>query len=83
MDLPLGNDTYLQYAEDLNLDMAAFTECLDEERYKDSVLDDFNYGANLGVNGTPFFFINGLPLVGAQPFEAFKQVIDLELAVQE
>jgi protein-disulfide isomerase len=80
MELSLGKDTYLQYAEDLKLDMVTFTECLEENRYEDRVLADFNYGANLGVSGTPFFFINGQPIVGAQPFEAFKQVIDLELA---
>ncbi len=83
MELSLGEDAYLQYAEDLNLDMSTFTECLEENRYEDSVLADFNYGANLGVSGTPFFFINGLPLVGAQPFEVFKQMIDLELAGEE
>ena len=37
-------------------------------------------GERIGVNSTPTFYINGRPLVGAQPFEAFKQVIDEELA---
>jgi protein-disulfide isomerase len=32
------------------------------------------------VSGTPAFFINGRALTGAQPFEAFKQLIDEELA---
>jgi protein-disulfide isomerase len=32
------------------------------------------------VSGTPAFFINGRPLDGAQPFSAFKQIIDEELA---
>ena len=32
------------------------------------------------MNGTPAFFINGRVLSGAQPFEAFKEVIDAELA---
>jgi protein-disulfide isomerase len=32
------------------------------------------------VNGTPAFFINGRMLSGAQPFEAFKDIIDQELA---
>jgi protein-disulfide isomerase len=36
-------------------------------------------GASYGVSGTPAFFVNGRPLVGAQPFEAFQQVIDDEL----
>jgi protein-disulfide isomerase len=37
-------------------------------------------GQNLGVNGTPTFFVNGTPLVGAQPYAAFQQLIDSELA---
>lgn len=34
----------------------------------------------LGVTGTPTFLVNGTPLVGAQPLEAFVKVIDDELA---
>ena len=34
----------------------------------------------LGVTGTPAFFINGRMLVGAQPIEAFRDVINDELA---
>ena len=35
---------------------------------------------NLGIRSTPTFFINGLAVVGAQPIDVFKQVIDKELA---
>jgi predicted DsbA family dithiol-disulfide isomerase len=35
---------------------------------------------NLGVRSTPTFFVNGIALVGAQPYEIFKDVIDKELA---
>jgi protein-disulfide isomerase len=34
---------------------------------------------SMGVRGTPAFLINGRPLVGAQPFEAFQQAIEAEL----
>jgi predicted DsbA family dithiol-disulfide isomerase len=37
----------------------------------------------MGVNGTPAFFINGQLLTGAQPLEAFKFLIDGELAARE
>ena len=37
-------------------------------------------GNEAGVNGTPAFFVNGVLISGAQPFEAFKEVIDAELA---
>jgi protein-disulfide isomerase len=36
-------------------------------------------GQSVGVQGTPSFFINGKRLVGAQPFESFKAIIDAEL----
>jgi protein-disulfide isomerase len=41
-----------------------------------------NAGSALGANGTPTFFINGRKVVGAVPFESFKQVIDAELALK-
>ena len=39
-----------------------------------------NFSLNLGVQSTPTFFINGIAIVGAQPLNVFKQVIDQELA---
>jgi protein-disulfide isomerase len=67
-------------AADLGLDTAAFDQCLDSGRHADRIASDSEAGARYGVSGTPAFFINGRPLIGAQPFEAFAQVIDDELA---
>ena len=39
--------------------------------------------AKLASSGTPSFYINGLFLSGAKPFEAFKVVIDKELAAKK
>lgn len=80
MDLGLGPEAYMGYAEELGLDTDAFTECLESERHEEEVLADFEYASQLGVRSTPTFFINGIALVGAQPYEVFKQVIDQELA---
>jgi protein-disulfide isomerase len=80
MKLNLGKSTYLSYAEELGLDMGAFTECVESGRYIDEVEADYEYAVNLGIRSTPTFFVNGIPVVGAQPFEAFKQLIDQELA---
>jgi protein-disulfide isomerase len=41
---------------------------------------DLQWATKLGINSTPTFFINGIPLVGAQPFEVFDEVIGKELA---
>ncbi len=41
--------------------------------------DDMALGRQIGVNGTPASFINGVFLSGAQPFDAFSKVIDEQL----
>ncbi len=40
---------------------------------------DIALATNLGLSGTPSFMINGSQLVGAQPFEKFKELVDTEL----
>jgi len=76
----LGSSTYTQYAQDIGLDMTAFKSCIDEHKYQDVVQADLDFAVGLGVRSTPTFFINGLAIVGAQPLDIFKQVIDQELA---
>jgi protein-disulfide isomerase len=60
--------------------MDAFNECLESRRYVDEVEADYEFAVNLGIRSTPTFFVNGIPVVGAQPFEVFKNLIDQELA---
>jgi protein-disulfide isomerase len=85
-DLLWENSSKLQVADlkahaaTLGLDGAAFGTCLDSGRHASLVEGDLAAGQGYGVSGTPAFFVNGRPLVGAQPFEAFAQVIDDELA---
>ena len=50
------------------------------DKIKARIEKDIADGQRYGVRGTPHFFINGRPLNGAQPFEAFKSAIDEELA---
>jgi protein-disulfide isomerase len=76
----LGNNTYIQYAQDLGLNMSTFESCLSDHKYQEAVQADSDFAVNLGIRSTPTFFINGLAIVGAQPLEVFKQVIDKELA---
>lgn len=80
MEYGLNADAYQKYAGDLGLDMNAFERCLSERKFKDVVQANLDYASNLGVRSTPTFFLNGIPLVGAQPFDVFQQIIDKELA---
>ena len=79
-ELGLSTDAYLSYAAELGLNQDDFMQCLEERRYQAEVEADAAWAAELGISSSPTFFINGIPLVGAQPYEVFKQVIDLELA---
>jgi len=78
-ELGLGREAYGQYADLLGIDSLALLACVDAERYADEVEADARYAASLGVTGTPTFFINGIPLVGAQALPQFAQIIDTEL----
>lgn len=69
-----------EYAADLGLNAEQFNKCLDSGKYASEVQKDFTDGQEAGVSGTPAFFINGKALVGAQPFEAFQQIIEQELS---
>jgi protein-disulfide isomerase len=59
--------------------MGKYKAAMDSGKFNELIEADSAEGARVGANGTPTFFINGRTLVGAQPVEAFKRVIDEEL----
>lgn len=75
-----NKDNLKKFAEELGLDTSAFNACLDSGKYAQLIQDDSRAASAMGVSSTPTFVINGQTLLGAQPFEMFKQVIDKELA---
>lgn len=68
------------WAQELRLNMAQFRAALDNEEHKAEIERQQGIARNVGATGTPSFFINGRNLRGAQPLEAFKTVVDEELA---
>lgn len=77
---PIGYSKFKEYAVSMGLNATQFNNCLDSGKYASTVAADASVGSSYGVSGTPTFFINGQTLVGAQPFSAFKAIIDAELA---
>jgi predicted DsbA family dithiol-disulfide isomerase len=71
------------YARGIGLDATRFDACLDSGVKAGVVFDQALTAEQMGVDSTPAFFINGQLLSGAQPLEAFKFVIDGELAARE
>ncbi len=66
----------IKYAGKVGLDSNKFSSCLNSDKYSGRVSTDLAKGQAAGVTGTPTVFINGQSVVGAQPFSAFKSVID-------
>lgn len=75
----LSVENYKKWARELDVDGKKFDSCLDTGKFESAVKDDLAYGQQLGVSGTPAFFVNGKLIEGAQPYSAFKQIIDGEL----
>ena len=63
-------------AEEAGLDAERFRRDLADARYEDVVQADFREGQDLGVSGTPTFYINGRVIVGLQPLETFERAIE-------
>lgn len=74
-----SKDNLKKFAAELDLDASAFNACLDSGKYTSIVRAERATIQSLGVRGTPAFLVNGRPLVGAQPFEVFQQVIESEI----
>lgn len=72
-------DDLRKYAKQLNLNMEKFNQCLDSDKYVGTVEKMIEKGTRAGVSGTPAFFINGIMLSGAMPYESFKEIIDMEM----
>src|SRR5579883_105019 len=75
----LTRDDLIGKAKQLGLDVSRFTKDLDSHRFKSQVDADRQEGNRLGVDGTPFFFINGHAISGAVDLQTFKKVIDAAL----
>ena len=84
----------VRHATTLNLDLWKFQECMDSGRYANDIRRDISEGQRAGVRGTPTFLI-GIPehgssrmkalkrIRGAQPYPAFKEVLDSILPLQK
>lgn len=85
--LPTGLTTE-KLAEKVGIKASDFKQCAQGDTFKDEISQDASYGNQVGVDGTPAFFVgtiegnkivNVTRLVGAQPFDTFKKVIDEKL----
>lgn len=68
-----------QYAQALHLDMNKFSSDVKNNTYAKKIQKDTDDGYAVGVNATPTFFLNGVPIQGGLPYNDFKTKIDQAL----
>lgn len=76
----LNRDNFKKWAGELGMDGAAFEQCLDSKKFDERIQQSLRAGQAVGISGTPGFFVNGIAIKGAQPFDVFERTIDDELA---
>ncbi len=70
-----AEDAFLAFAEQIGLDSQPFAECVTSGTHLEAIRDDVDLGLSRGISSTPSFFVNGQPLIGAQPIDVFNQAI--------
>ncbi|HKQ61702.1 MAG TPA: DsbA family protein [Candidatus Polarisedimenticolaceae bacterium] len=75
----LTREHILQLAAEVGLDVERFTHDLDAHAHKPGIDAETQEVMKLGVSGTPASFVNGRLVSGAQPYEAFKRLVDEQL----
>jgi len=72
----LTDANFKKWAKQLKLNVAKFEKDEKDAATQKTIDTDSAFARANGASGTPSFFINGVLLVGAQPIERFKEVID-------
>ncbi|MCA9599169.1 MAG: thioredoxin domain-containing protein, partial [Myxococcales bacterium] len=76
----LSDDNLIAWAEEVGVDRASLFRTVRQPAAREKVARDMDLAQAIGASGTPAFRINGATLVGAQPIEKFKELIDQERA---
>jgi len=62
----LGEELYLSIAQDLKLNLSKFNSDRQSAAAKQAITKDVELGRAIGVPGTPFFMMNGLPVQASE-----------------
>jgi len=75
----LNNQSLSLYAKTLDLDMPRFDTCMRNETYLPQIEEDFIDGRELGIRGTPTYFLNNKKIEGVIGIEEWRTLIIDEL----
>ena len=73
----ITENVLLGFAKDVRLNLDDFSQCLENSEFRQKVLNNEQFGKDIGINATPSFLIFNddevYRIIGAQPFEKFEQ----------
>ncbi len=77
-------ENLVKFAQEIDLDMDEWSECMKNKPYSQIILASNEDAKNLGITGTPAFFVIGpdgktTRISGAQPYEVFENIFEIEL----
>ncbi len=79
-----ASENLVKFAQNIGLNEEVFKKCMSDEKYKQLVDGSSSDARNLGITGTPAFFVIGpdneiTRISGAQPYEVFHNIFQKEL----
>ncbi len=74
-----SQDNLKQFALELGLDTAQFNDCLDEEKYRDTVLAERNEARRRQIPGTPALLVDGQLIPNGGDYQVLKAAIEAAL----
>lgn len=78
-----SRQTLQEYARQLNLNQLDFSRCLDSEAPIENITADISEGQSLGIDGTPYLFINDQRVSGLVTQTEMEQLIELHTRLTE
>ncbi len=77
IDTVLTDQVMKQLLTEIDMNFDDYTNCLRSKKYDKAYFDDIDLAAPDEIQGTPSFIINNQKIVGPQPFNIFKTVIEI------
>jgi len=79
-----SSDNLLRFAQEIELDIDQWSDCMIDEKYSHIISNSNKDARELGITGTPAFFVIGpdneiTRISGAQPYESFEKIFNSEL----
>ncbi|MEM4378490.1 MAG: thioredoxin domain-containing protein [Candidatus Nitrosotenuis sp.] len=76
----VNKQSLIKFAHNTELNLEKFSECLDSGKYRQQVIDTYDFGQKIGINATPsFLIITGdkiVKITGNQPIDVFRKTLD-------